>query len=108
MATISFDRDAMARWYAKQHLKTDPGVREIHYLRKDAPDREIRFVEINDLIVEMVDEALEPVDFGVDTGSEYEHKLLVLDVTPGQWASIRQGKLALPPGWNLDEAKVFP
>ena len=57
MATVAFDRDSMAKWYAKQHLQTDPGLREIYYLTKDAPDREIRFVEINELIAEMNDDA---------------------------------------------------
>lgn len=108
MAKIPFDRDAMAKWYATQHLKTDPSVREIYYLQRDAPDREIRFVEISDLIAEMNDEGLEPLDFGVDRGAESEHKLFVLDVSPSQWASIENGKLPLPKGWTLDDAEVFP
>jgi hypothetical protein len=108
MATVTFDRDAMAKWYAKQHLHTDPGIREIYYLQKGAPDREIRFVEINELIAEMQDNSLEPIDFGVDAGAESEHKLFVLDVTPAQWDAIRQGTLALPGGWTLEDAKALP
>ena len=79
-----FNRDAMAKWYAKQHLKTDPGVHVVYYLPKNAPDREIRFIEINDLIGDRNDDLLEPIDFGVDTGKETAHKLFVLDVTPKQ------------------------
>jgi hypothetical protein len=104
MATAILDRDAMARWYAKQHLLTDPGIQKVYYLKKGAPDREIRFIEINKLIAEMNDDALEPIDFGVDTGAESEHKLLVLDVTPAQWDRIQQGALALPRGWSLQDA----
>jgi hypothetical protein len=104
---VQFDRDAMARWYANQHIKTDPGVREIYYLSKGAPDREIRLVEVNDLIPEIDEDPLEPVDFGVDTGSETEHKLFVLDVTPGQWEAVREKDLKLPEGWTLEEATVF-
>jgi len=107
MATIPFDRDAMANWYAKQHLKTDPGVQQIYYLR-DAPDREIRFIEINSLMAEMLDESLEPLDFGVDRGAESEHKLFVLDVTPSQWESIEKEELPLPSGWTLKDAVVVP
>ncbi len=105
MATVTFDRDAMAKWYAKKHLQTDPGIREVYYFPKGAPDREIRFVEINELIAEMQDDGLEPIDFGVDTGAESEHKLFVLDVTPAQWDAIRQGTLALPRGWTLEDAR---
>lgn len=104
MPTVKFNRDAMAQWYARQHLGTDPGIREVYHLPKDAPDREIRLVEINELLAEMNDNSLEPVDFGVDTGAESEHRLLVLDVTPSQWEAIKQGTLPLPTGWTLKDS----
>ncbi len=107
MPATQFDRDSMASWYAQQHLKTDPGVRSVYYLPTNAPNREIRFVEINELVADRSDDTLEPVDFGVDTGMESEHKLLVLDVTPNQWDRINESSLALPPGWSLDGAVPF-
>jgi hypothetical protein len=51
MRKKQFDRNGMARWYARQHLKTDPGIQVVYYLPEDAPEREIRLLEINDLIV---------------------------------------------------------
>ncbi|MEK6239129.1 MAG: hypothetical protein N2C14_30805 [Planctomycetales bacterium] len=108
MPATQFDRDLMARWYAKQHLETDSGIRSIWYLPTNAPDREIRFVEINALIADRTDDALEPVDFGVDIGTESEHQLLVLDVTPSQWERISDKSLALPSEWSLDNAEPFP
>ena len=108
MPATQFDRDSKARWYAKQHLKTDPGIRTVNYLPANAPDREIRFVEVNELIADMNDNSLEPLDFGVDTGMDTEHKLFVLDVTPDQWDRINQGSLALPSDWSLDSAVSFP
>jgi hypothetical protein len=53
---------------------------------------------------DMRDDALEPIDFGVNTGSESEHKFFVLDVTPSHWDSITQRTLALPVGWSLEDA----
>jgi hypothetical protein len=97
----------MARWYARQHLKTDPGIRSIRYLPANAPEREIRFIEINELTGARDDDTLEPIDFGVDTGMETEHKLLVLDVTPSQWDRIRESSLQLPPGWSLQDAAAY-
>ena len=108
MPATQFDRDSTASWYAKQHLKTDPGIRSVYYLPTDAPEREIRFIEVNELIAAMNDDSLEPLDFGVDTGMDSEHKLFVLDVTPDQWDRINQGSLALPPDWSLDSAGSFP
>jgi hypothetical protein len=107
MSTVTFDRDEMAKWYAKQHIQTDPGIDKVYYLRKGAPDREIRFVEINRLLADLKDDALEPLDFGVDTGAESEHKLVVLDVTPAQWDAIEQGTLPLPGGWTLEDAEIL-
>lgn len=108
MPVTQFDRDSMARWYAKQHLKTDPGIRTVYYLPTNAPDREIRFIEINELVADRNDDSLEPIDFGVDAGMESEHKLFVLDVTPSQWNRIKRSSLPLPQGWTLKEAVSFP
>ncbi len=102
-----FNRDSSARWYAKQHLKTDPAIRSVYYLPTNAPEREIRFIEVNELIADRNDDALEPIDFGVDTGTESEHKVFILDVTPRQWTQIRQLSLALPQGWSLTDSMPF-
>ena len=102
MPAIQFDRDSIARWYAQEHLKTDPGIVAVHYLPNNAREREIRLIEINRLIGDRNDDALEPIDFGVDTGMDTAHKLFVLDVTPQQWERIRTKELHLPANWSLD------
>ncbi len=98
----------MADWYAKEHLKTDPGIVSVYYLPKNAGEREIRFIEINKLIGDRNDDALEAIDFGIDTGTDNAHKLFVLDVTPEQWERIQAKKLALPADWSLDGAIPYP
>jgi hypothetical protein len=108
MPESRFNRDEMARRYATRHLKTDTGIRSIYYLKQHAPEREIRLVEINELIADRDKDPLEPIDFGVDVGDEAAHSLLILDVTPSQWEKIRTNELRLPPGWSLDEAEHFP
>ena len=107
MQATQFDRDTTARWYAEEHLKTDPGIVAVYYLPENAGQREIRFVEINNLISDRNDEALEPIDFGIDTGTESAHKLFVLDVTPEQWERIKSRELGLPSDWSLDHAIHF-
>lgn len=92
----------MAHWYAKEHLKTDPGIVAVYYLPKNAGEREIRFIEINELIGDRNDDALEPIDFGIDTGTDNAHRLFVLDVTPEQWERIQARQLYLPGDWSLD------
>ncbi len=88
MSEGQFNRDEMARWYATRHLKTDTGIRSIYYLPQHASEREILLLEINELIANRDKDPLEPIDFGVDGGSETAHSLIVLDVTPAQWERI--------------------
>ena len=97
----------MARWYAKEHLKTDPGIVCVYYLPRNAGEREIRFIEVNHLIGDRNDDALEPIDFGIDTGMDTAHKLFILDVTPSQWERIKTKELALPGNWSLDDAVSY-
>ncbi len=94
----------MARWYATEHLRTDPGIVAVYYLPTNAGEREIRLIELNRLIGNRNDDALEPIDFGVDTGMDSAHKLFVLDVTPEQWERIRTEELCLPTNWSLRDA----
>ena len=101
------NRDEMAKWYANQHLKTDPGIQEVYYLPEKAPEREIRFLEINDLIADRAKDPLEPIDFGVEIGNATAHTLMVLDVTPSQWLKIKKKELQLPEGWSLHGAIRF-
>lgn len=102
MAVANFNRDSLAHWYAQEHLKTDPGILKVVYLPTNADEREIRFIEINELMAERTSEILEPIDFGVDMDSENAHKLWVLDVTPNQWDRIEAGELTLPESWCLE------
>ena len=105
MPSLKFDRDAMAHWYAEQHLKSDPGIAAVWHLPKFAGDREIRFVEVNELLGDRNDNSFEPIDFGVDAGTDSAHRLFVLDVTPEQWHRIQKRELSLPANWSLEEAR---
>lgn len=104
----NFNRDSWASWYAEQHLNTDSAIEKIFYLPTNADEREIRFVEINTLIGDRTEDSLEPIDFGIDMGTDNAHKLIVLDVTPAQWQQIQSATLSLPDGWSLDDLIAFP
>ena len=106
MSVSQFNKDEMIRWYAERHLSTDPGIQAVYYLPAGAPGREIRFLEINELMAVRESDPLEPIDFGVDIQGS-EHALLVLDVTPAQCDRIRRGETLLPSGWSLDQAVSF-
>lgn len=107
MTKKQLSRDVAARSYANRHLKTDPGIREVYYLPTGAPEREIRFVEINEQIANRERDPLEPIDFGIETNGATALRLMVLDVTPAQWEKISRKELSLPQGWTLKDATHF-
>ena len=90
------DLDSLARTYALRHFNIDDGVERIYHLPARPDTREIRFVEVNNLIPETPPE---PLDYGVDIHSPNAHTLYVLDITPKQWKAIQEGEVnLLPPG----------
>lgn len=107
MPAIEFDARTLASWYAREHLKTDPGVDSVYYLPTGAGPREIRLIEVNQLINTRLEEIAEPIDFGIDSGMESAHTLFILDVSPEQWRQIEQANLRLPQGWSLAGALCF-
>lgn len=100
MPAATFNRDSVAATYASRHLSADPAIQAIYFLPTGAPANEIRLVEVNGAILGTA--GPEPIDFGVDSGTPNEHKLIVFDVTPEQWEAIKDKTLDLPPGWTLD------
>ena len=78
MSIAVFNRDSVALFYAKQHLKTDAAVKKVVYLPKNSPEREMRFIEVNDLISERGLRQLVPIDFGIDRGLSTFHSLLLV------------------------------
>ncbi len=107
MSVTQSKKEEMVKWYANRHLYTDPGIRTVYYLPAGAPEREIRFLEVNELMAVRENDPLEPLDFGIDIDGTEPYALLVLDVTPAQWERIHKGELALPGGWSLDGAVAF-
>lgn len=96
-----FDRDQLAGWYTAKHLSVEPSISDIIYLPGNAPENEIRLLEVNVLSDLPDDVPVEPIEFRVDQHLPGEHRLFVADISPGQWEKIKVGQLALPPGWVL-------
>jgi len=93
------DRDDVAAWVARVHLRVDPGVQQVLYLPAGAPPDDIRFLEVNDRIARD-DDPIQPIDLGLEVeGAKF--RLLVADVTSGRLAQIKAGSQGLPPGWSL-------
>lgn len=101
------DRNTVAGWLAAQHLAVDPGIAEIYYLQ-DAPDDELRFIEINRLlpVPEPLGGQFNFVDFGLDI-DQVDLSLSVIDMTGDQWRKVLGGVLSLPNGWTIEPYRIF-
>jgi hypothetical protein len=99
------NRDDVAAWVAKNHLITDSAVREVWYLPRGAPPDEIRLLELNDRLVGNESPA-EAIDFGLDIEG-VPFRLSVADITTEQLERIKKGSSHLPPGWSLDENRIW-
>ncbi len=93
-------RDEFAKWMARQHYAVDKGIVRIVYLPTDAPEMEVRLLEANALANLPEHGPVTAVDFMPDIEG-LDYALYVADVTPAQYDSILQGRLAPPSGWNL-------
>jgi len=107
MSTAVYNRDSLAEFYAHQHLNTDVAVKKVVYLPQNSPEREIRFIEVNDLMSERGPRELVPIDFGIDMGQSSFHSLLVVDVTLEERDAIEKGILGIPYEWSLEENREF-
>lgn len=98
-------RDDVAAWVAKKHLIADSAIREVWYLPQGAPPEEIRLLELNDRLAGNGEHA-EAIEFGLDIDGAAFH-LFVADITSEQLTRIKQDPSRLPPGWSLDENRVW-
>jgi hypothetical protein len=104
-APTGTSRDDVAAWVAKKHLFADSAIREVWYLPRGAPPEEIRLLELSDRLAGP-DSSPEAIDFGLDIeGARF--RLFVADITSEQLDKIKQDPSRLPPGWSLDENRVW-
>lgn len=97
-------REEFARWIARRHFAIDKGFSRILYLPFDAPPKEVRLLEVNDLAHIPERAPVEAVDFMPEI-SGIEYSLFVADVSPRQFEAIGRGEIELPEGWSLKDAQ---
>jgi hypothetical protein len=105
---VDASRETIAEWKAKGHLFVDRTIRQILFLPKDAPPNEIRLIEVNDRLSgpDLGNGPIGTMNFplGID-GDRFV--LSVADVNSDELEAIKAGRLLMPPGWTLDDHKIF-
>jgi hypothetical protein len=101
MSEIDRERAAFAEWLARQHLRFDPRLTQVVYLPTDAPNDEIRMLEVN---IGLYPEPGKPI-FPIETTpavNTLPFRVWVADVTPDEWKQIQTDPSLLPNGWKLE------
>ncbi len=94
-----------AKRLAQLHFAVEPGMKQIFRLRaassaEERPDEPIKLLEVNELTVPA---GIMPLYFGPSPVSEIFYSTVILEVTPEEFAQIRNHELALPDGWSVGE-----
>jgi hypothetical protein len=105
---VPTDRDGVAAWVARQHLLVDPSLSAVWFLPENAPDDEIRLLEISERMelpwndVSHIQPTRNPL------GAEFSHlRLFTADVTNHQFDKLVRKETRLPAGWSLENAKQW-
>jgi hypothetical protein len=101
MSTATQERAAFAEWLARQHLRFDNRLTQVVYLPTDAPEDEVRLLEVN---TGLYPEPGNPV-VAIETTPaiiDLPFRVWVADVTPNEWNQIQANPALLPPGWSLE------
>lgn len=94
-----------ARWLALRHRSSDAAINRVVSLPANAPENEIRLLEINRLLNSSEPELIEPLDFSPD---DLGFKVFVADVATDQWEAIKADPEAtLPAGWKRVDNVIF-
>ena len=91
-------------WIACRHFAIDKGITRIFYFPVDAPEEEVRLLEVNVLASLPENGPVEAVDFMPDIEGVH-YTLFVADVTPRQLDAILNRQLSLPRGWQMQECQ---
>jgi hypothetical protein len=96
------ERAAFAQWLGGQHLDFDKRLSMVIYLPADAPEDQVRLLEVNTGLYPDPGTPLEPIE-STPAVTDLPFRVLVLDVTPEEWAEIQAKPQMLPDRWSLQD-----
>src|SRR5438270_13825184 len=81
-------------WHADDHAIEDLEI----YSFDDPRKMHVRLLEISNWFPQTE----RPYPFTFGESDLFPFKSTVIQIPPAQWAEVKEGKFALPTGWNLD------
>jgi hypothetical protein len=94
-----------ARKLAEVHYNIESGITEIYRVTgspvdEARPDEPIILLEVNE---NTIPSGIMPLSFGPSPSIGLEHSSIIIEVTPGEFESIKENKMLLPNEWRLGD-----
>ncbi|MGH7270647.1 MAG: hypothetical protein ACREJ3_09470 [Polyangiaceae bacterium] len=95
----------IARELAKHHFVIEDGMESIFIMRAglDDPREPIKLLEVN--ANTFPTGSIEPIPFS--TTDDVPYVTEIAEISPDEFAQLKDGKLVLPPGWALEDAEAM-
>jgi len=94
-------KDEVARDLAQYHFRVEPELIRVYIILSGSAGEPIRLLEVSSATVPTG--SVEP--FGFPATGDVPYPTVIAEVTPEEEDRIRQGKVKLPDGWDLDSAE---
>lgn len=96
------DKDEFAAELAQAHFTVEPDIVAIYRVvaqeREQRPSEPVKLLEVN---AKTPPAGIRPVHFGPDPAAGIHHGLVVIEITPEEYARLERGELSLPEGWSV-------
>lgn len=99
---IASKEDAAAE-LGQSHLSVENGIVAVYRLVGDNEEDDtepIKLLLVNEYTIE---QGIEPLLFGPDRANGLPFWLVIVDVSPAEFARVNSGELPLPHGWKLGQ-----
>jgi hypothetical protein len=93
----------VAHELAKAHIEDDPNTTDVYFV--DGIDNEVRLVEVSGSLGNGGPGEVLPFRFKEQPEQGVPYPSVVVLLSPAEWASVENGQLELPPGWEKAKLK---
>ncbi|NNM87249.1 MAG: hypothetical protein HKL95_01885 [Phycisphaerae bacterium] len=103
-------KNATARRLADAHYAIEPGIQLIVELvasgeKESDPAEPVKLLEVNENTVES---GIRPIFFGPHAASGIHHSSVIVEVTPAEFAQLKENPSLLPNGWKIGRELAKP
>ena len=103
-------KEDVAERLAHIHYRGEQGMTHVFRLlasdeAEARADEPIKLLEVN---ADTIPAGIMPLQFGPDPSSGICYRTVIVEITPGEFAQISEGKLKLPEDWELGDLLPCP